>query len=475
MTSSTPQSDQRAVRVRGIYATAVTARLLDAGERVVQPSAAIRERVDAPFGDGPADATVRTSNDGIAIGIHGGPEAVPSVVDRLTVGRDAITHSVVPEGAIYRARVADTLGGGAVLDIGDGEAYLPDDAVDDHVETGDVRVVRIDESRPPWADRPVADGSIRVDGRLVSLVSGGTAREARGPDLRTLIDVDAPEGWAIRWGDAADVDRLAAIEATIEALSDRARAIDDTLDAGDESASVDGDESADATPGPLWADRASAWIRLGREGRDALDDDRRSVTSTVPGHHRIKAGGHTAGRAVDFLEATDAVDAIEGPPIAAALVAFGPDEGDRVAIEHGKPDGRAIDLGSGTVVSRDGASIELEREMHSSGTYDGLGTPREAGDIATTTYTEGQWWAPTVYRSSEGEYRGTYVNVSTPVELFPDAVRYVDLHVDVVKRPDGTVERVDEDELAAAADAGDLSDELAERARTVADAVENAL
>jgi predicted RNA-binding protein associated with RNAse of E/G family len=54
-------------------------------------------------------------------------------------------------------------------------------------------------------------------------------------------------------------------------------------------------------------------------------------------------------------------------------------------------------------------------------------------------------------------------------------VRYVDLHVDVVKHADGTVERVDDDELDAAVEAGELSEELATKARSVASSLESAL
>jgi predicted RNA-binding protein associated with RNAse of E/G family len=61
------------------------------------------------------------------------------------------------------------------------------------------------------------------------------------------------------------------------------------------------------------------------------------------------------------------------------------------------------------------------------------------------------------------------------VELFPDAARYVDLHVDVVKTADGTVRRVDDDELDAAVERGHVSEALADKARQVATAVENAL
>jgi len=59
--------------------------------------------------------------------------------------------------------------------------------------------------------------------------------------------------------------------------------------------------------------------------------------------------------------------------------------------------------------------------------------------------------------------------------VFPDAARYVDLHVDVVKRADGTIERLDDDELRDAEATGDVPEPLAEKARSVASALENAL
>jgi hypothetical protein len=207
----------------------------------------------------------------------------------------------------------------------------------------------------------------------------------------------------------------------------------------------------------------------------------------MPGHHRVKAGAAAASAAVDFVEAVcadawetradgEADDPDEGVPFGVLSDQFGPREGDRVEIGHGKPDGRRLELGRATVtdVEPDG-TVTLEREMSPGGTYDGLGVERRAGDVATTTVTEGHWWYPTVYRSSEGERRGTYVNVCTPVEVFPEEVRYVDLHVDVVSHSDGTVERVDDDELDAAEAAGLVPAALAEKARTVASAGEQAL
>ena len=134
-----------------------------------------------------------------------------------------------------------------------------------------------------------------------------------------------------------------------------------------------------------------------------------------------------------------------------------------------------VGRGEVTAADPDAGKVTVRREMSGGGSYDALKVPRESGDVAVTKFREGRWWYPTAYRDSEGETKGTYVNICTPVELFPDSARYVDLHVDVVKFPDGEVRRVDDDELDDSVDAGEVSEELAEKARRVAGSVEKAL
>jgi Ribonuclease G/E len=122
----------------------------------------------------------------------------------------------------------------------------------------------------------------------------------------------------------------------------------------------------------------------------------------------------------------------------------------------------------------DEGGVTVERTIASSGVYDGLGVDREAGDTATSSFEEGRWWYPTVYRSEAGDVKGTYVNVCTPVECFPRTVAYVDLHVDVVK-VDGEIRRVDDDDLDRAVENGTVPAALAEKARAVATAIADGL
>ncbi|WP_251327965.1 DUF402 domain-containing protein [Haloplanus pelagicus] len=461
------------VRIRGIYTTALTRRFLDADHAVVGASDPIRDRFDADFGSAPHDAAVETTRDRQGVGVTGAPEAVATAVETLRPARDTFAWaSPAPRDAVFDARVTETLGSGAVCDLGDAEGFLPFGNAADHVAVGDTRRVRVAESSAPWIDRrPVLDTDVRVRSGPATLVHGesGVTVDARddaaGRELAGMTDllgIDPPAEWGLRWDDAATDADMAALEAALSRAVERAEAI--PLD-----------ESVEPVR-RLAAPAATTWVWFGREARFALDADRRAVTATMDGHHRIKAASADASRAVDFVEALSVDDGDGDFPFAAVTDTFGPVAGNAVRLEHGKPDGRLIVLGRADVVDRDpDGTLTLRREMTAGGSYDALGVAREAGDVATTKVREGRWWYPTVYRDADGERKGTYVNVCTPVECFPDAVRYVDLHVDVVKGPDGEVRRVDDDELDAAVGAGQVTEALAEKARSVASSLESAI
>ncbi|WP_253736352.1 DUF402 domain-containing protein [Halohasta salina] len=470
------------VRIRGIYTTALTQRCLDAGWQVVQASGPIERRFDEAFGTDAHDVAIETTADRQGVGVHGAPAAVDAAAELVgDVGIDALRWAdPAPVGAVFDGQVTDTTGRGAVVDLGDCEGYLPFRRVDGHVETGDSVRVQVEEAAAPWTDdRPLVDTTIEVAGGLVTLVPGdgeptvdtrdeSAARELVG--MTDLLGVEAPDGWRIRWTHAATEASMDALEAALDRTADRAADLTASLGTG----GLDGGlAAAGDAPDELAAPAAGAWIWFGRESRFGLDEIRRAVTTTMPGHHRIKAGSSDASAGVDFVEALCAPDGAF--PFETVADTFGPAEGDDVEIAHGKPAGHCISLGSGTVTDRDAESLTVRRSLSGGGTYDGLGVDREHGDTATTTFREGRWWYPTVYRDNEGTVKGTYVNVCTPVECFPQSVRYVDLHVDVLKHADGTVERVDDDELDAAVEAGDVPEPLAEKARSVASALENAL
>lgn len=474
------------LRVRGIYTTALTA----AFEDIVQPSRAIEERFDQEFSMGPAAVHIETTDDRQGVSVRGDPDEVADVVtDLREIALDSFAwRAQLPRGGVFAGEVVDTLGSGAIVEcrpdtddpdqLLDGDSlplaggrrgFLPYSNADERVDEGDRLRVQVSETRPPWSDgRPVLDTEVRVAGGLAAL-RRGSRQPSNGPELAELLPEDPPEGWAIDWRPVADHADLDELGAAVDSLGERAADLDEQLaDTADPEA---------VAPQMDARDEVTCWLWFGRQARFALDEHRRSATATMPGHHRIKAGTNTASTAVDFVEGVcgDLGADPEEFPFDVVTEQFGPREGDRIDIGHGKPDGRLIDLGPAEVTKRTGdGQVTVRREMSSRGTYDALGTDCRPGDVAVTKVKEGRWWYPTVYRSEDGESKGTYVNICTPVEVFPGGIRYVDLHIDVIKRPDGTTEVVDEDELSEAVEAGTVREELATKARTVANAVENA-
>ena len=458
------------VRIRGIYTTALTELLRDEHD-VVSASPPIRERFDEPFPTDVADATVRTTGDRLGVGVSGSAGAVSALRERLeTVGRDTLSwDDPAPKGSVFDGEVTETLGSGAVVDLGSVEGrslsgFLPYDRVDGYVDVGDSYRVQVATPAPPWSDRrPSLATGLRVPGGLVELRHDADRSTSETARMADILPVDPLEGWAPRWSRASEDASLESMAEALERANDRAEAIVSAI-AGD-----DGDELE-----RIVSPRSGSWLWFGRESRFELDEYRRGVETTMVGHHRTKAATEAASAAVDFVEAL--CEPTGEFPFGVVTGQFGPHEGDRIAIEHGKPAGRTITLGRGDVTEIDTeGSLTLEREMSGGGSYDALNTERVAGDIATTTFVEGRWWYATVYKGEDGTHRGTYVNVCTPVEIFPDAVRYVDLHVDVVKTADGEVRRVDDDELDEAVAVGSVPEPLAARAREVAASIENAL
>ncbi|MFQ6090644.1 MAG: DUF402 domain-containing protein, partial [Candidatus Bipolaricaulia bacterium] len=226
-------------------------------------------------------------------------------------------------------------------------------------------------------------------------------------------------------------------------------------------------------PALLLEGEAAAQIEFPGGSKARLDELRGEVLPTAAGHHRAKASGReeeieALERLVQRLSGSKEKGQIAGP---SPLDPLRP--GATLAIEHVKLDGRVLRLGRaviGHLIPEEG-TIELEREIKTEGEYDGLGLPKEPGDRAVTEFVEGRWWYRTRYYSPAGELKGEYYNINTPIEIYPDRIRYVDLEIDVVRLPDGDPRLIDEERLKEAVQKGWVTERLAERAREVTRAI----
>jgi len=179
-----------------------------------------------------------------------------------------------------------------------------------------------------------------------------------------------------------------------------------------------------------------------------LDEHRRAVVNTVQMHHFYKGCGGEVSSAADMAERL----VLGGRPaeeveelLRRTLGPYFPFEGSEIGIEHVKLSGEILSLGKAVIEAFDESLIRYTREMGSGGVYDGLGVEKEAGDRAVTEAKLGEYYTVTKYFSKGGRFKGAYINLNTPVELYPSKTRYVDLEVDICLWPGGDVRVIDEE------------------------------
>jgi hypothetical protein len=205
----------------------------------------------------------------------------------------------------------------------------------------------------------------------------------------------------------------------------------------------------------------------------SLDRLRGRVLPTVEGHHRFRI---IASEYVGLVEREvekyphkkrEMEEAMRKRLILDAL-----EPGKDLEIEHVKPEGKVILLRGGRIasLSEDKREMLIRRSLRR-GKYDGLGLIIEKGDYALTRVTEGDWVVKHSYFSAVGVLRGEYWNINTPVEFYPDRIRYIDLHVDVVAKGGGSPELIDKDQLDHLVEARYITAEVAHRALQTAEAI----
>jgi protein associated with RNAse G/E len=196
-----------------------------------------------------------------------------------------------------------------------------------------------------------------------------------------------------------------------------------------------------------------------------LDEIRGSVTPTLEGHHYYKACEVNISSALDMaeklLEKGGLREEVE-KLLKQTIMAEYPAQGSAISIEHVKLDGKVFHLGKALIQAFNSheSLIKFRRVFEKKGIYDGLRTEKEPGDYALTEAKIGEWHFKTEYFSRDGRYKGTYINLNTPIELYPRVIRYVDLEVDVCIWPNGRVAKLDEDKLKEATAEGIVTQKL---------------
>ncbi|MBS7622551.1 DUF402 domain-containing protein [Candidatus Bathyarchaeota archaeon] len=200
-----------------------------------------------------------------------------------------------------------------------------------------------------------------------------------------------------------------------------------------------------------------------------LDDVRSQVVPTIKNHHLLKT---VDPETVDVYEAMLRSDPERRDELSSLaqknLVYQRLRAGGILQIHHVKPNGSIVRLSDARILRFEDGTLSLQRRIVGDGKYDGLDVKKTGTDYAVTLAEEGSPTLKHSYFSYGGGLKGEFYNVNTPVEFYPDKIRYVDLEVDVVRRPGEKPQIVDSDKLDQAVERSYISLRLAQAAKEIA-------
>ncbi len=451
------------VRVRGIYATALAALFSKRGFLLADLSRVLQDRLRLPTSDAPPHVTVKSGEDRIEdLVIVGYPWEAGVEAEKAIIGETLYA-------SVSRAR----LGVHTVIDaVGEGGC---------HARGPEGLRVRVVEG-----DCPDEGERVRLSIVREALEPGEELQARRGVDLVGLRVVVRVPGSGVSFSRHIREERRLELLSELQKVSDRLRgvhvrfrsgaqkgspreAVSEALELAEKALSLASEKPGE--PGVVERGEYLSIVNLPLPGKKVMDELRRSLWPTVTLHHSLKAGGEMESMLVDFAE-EGMRRGLWGPESGGMVLVFVAEKlsGRRVTITHFTPERRALRLGPFTVASVKGEAREgyvklrLERVFRSRGVLDALNVEKMPGDRGVTYMDTREWVVLHEYVTADGRLLGVYANINTPPEVSSQGIRYLDLHVDVVKRPGEPAEIVDVDKLENAYSEGRLTEALYKKA-----------
>ena len=449
-------------KVRGIYSTALTKLLLDSDCEIVQPSLAIKKRFGLSENLAPPDLKIADRYDLQGVRVFGISEALDTFQSILhCTFEDALTRKwQVSVDGIYKGNVVESDEDTVYVDIGNSViGRLPKSEV---VNVNEKQVVVLVERRRIGAKLPVLTTKLKIVGNCAILAQNskiGVSLKIRDLEKRaTLYALGkklAPSDWGIIWRASSTNQPRETLENEITMLIKKVKLLNEKA------------ANAEA-PALLIEDLYFIDVEFPSVSKRHLDILRASVAQTFDDHHFYKSCGGKVSAALEMAEGLlekgrdrSEVEELFNKQVMREF----PEVGSLVDIEHVKLSGLVFHLGQAKIERINDKQIKYSRIMRGNGFYDGLGVSKEAGDKAISEAKRGEWYITTKYFSKDGEWKGTYINLNTPVEVYPQTVRYIDLEVDVCIQPDCTVRTLDMEKLEKALEKGFISKALFEMAK----------
>jgi len=451
------------VRVRGIYATALSVLYHSRGFPIADVSEVLRERL-AGSGviavNAPPAVTVKSLEDSLdEVLVIGYPWEAGVELERALL--EGVGYASVRRGRLGLYTVVDAVSlGGCRLMLPEGlEGRL--DSSECPPKGVALRATVAREALEPGSE-PLLKPGVRVIGEylMLHLPGSGFSFSEHIPPERRVDLVAASAGidskrFHIHFRSASRTAPLESVRSEASKLAEEAEALLSERPSGE--------------PRVVRRGEYISIIYLPRPAKEELDKLRARVHPTVTLHHTLKAGGKTESLLVDYAEEALKTGAcrVEAGAAAEAFIARSL-QGRRIHIDHRRPDGSRARLGPFTVSaitsSEEGVTLTLERRFTRPGILDGLNVEKRPGDKATTRVSTARWHVIHEYRSQEGRLLGVYVNINTPPEISLAGIRYLDLYIDVVMKPGEEPMVIDVEELEKAYEEGVVTERLYRRA-----------
>lgn len=447
------------IRLRGIYSLPLAKLLKEEGHEIVQPTEEVTKYLDVEDNYAPPDLTLGKGNNRHEAMLSGDEDAMDEVIDLITgsfldVAVKRFDYSL---NSIYRGTVVNvaTDRRAAFVDLGPTDGFLPFRNTRQRLREGEEVTVKVVELPTDPDENPVLTTDVTYANDYAVLLNHGVkvSKEIRSKEERDRL---------YELGRTIETDRGVLWRTSARGLSDEFLR-DQAMDLVNEADRIEKRASRSVAPDRLDDGVPAALLMIPGFTKKRFDEERREVAPTVSKHHKYKAADRRHDLAVEaverLIEEGETLDRF-----ASVMEDIEPIEvGDSLRFNHLKPDGSSPDLGRGRVIDVENSEIQLQRRIDRSM----RSPPSRNAEYAVTSVEEGSWMIISEYFDENDEPTGMFVNINTPVEVYPWEIRYLDLCVDVVVA-DGEVQLLDSGELDDHVAEGRISPELAQRARDAA-------